>query len=255
MIIYFSGTGNSKYCAERLGELLEDRVVDSGRYIRERKKGKFCSTKPYVFCAPVYASYIPLIFERFLRSSEFEGSKEFYFVITLAGNSERGGSILPDTLPDLCRDLGKEYMHTAHITMPCNFVTYMNIPSGSEVGKTIEEAEKMLPECAEIIKAHGKFKEWTVKKSEYYAVKPFLRFYYKLLMKDKKFFADERCVGCGACERVCPMKNITIENGRPVWHGHCTQCTACINRCPKEAIQFGKKTKDRERYYIEKYLK
>ena len=82
MIIYFSGTGNSKYCAERLGELLEDRVVDSGRYIRERKKGKFCSTKPYVFCAPIYASYIPLIFERFLKSSEFEGSKEFYFVIT-----------------------------------------------------------------------------------------------------------------------------------------------------------------------------
>ncbi|MGI5933052.1 MAG: 4Fe-4S dicluster domain-containing protein, partial [Eubacterium sp.] len=29
---------------------------------------------------------------------------------------------------------------------------------------------------------------------------------------------------------------------------HCTKCSACINRCPVQAIQYGKRTKKRPRY-------
>ena len=44
---------------------------------------------------------------------------------------------------------------------------------------------------------------------------------------------------------------IEIKNGKPVWvHKKCQHCTACINRCPQRAIQFGFGTKKRGRYYI-----
>ncbi|MFQ7798375.1 MAG: 4Fe-4S binding protein [Coprobacillus cateniformis] len=33
---------------------------------------------------------------------------------------------------------------------------------------------------------------------------------------------------------------------------HCTHCMACISRCPKGAIEYGKKTKDRIRYVCPK---
>ena len=37
------------------------------------------------------------------------------------------------------------------------------------------------------------------------------------------------------------MKNIELEEGRPVWLHHCKACQACIQYCPVEAIQHGKK--------------
>lgn len=48
------------------------------------------------------------------------------------------------------------------------------------------------------------------------------------------------CVGCGLCERVCPLGNIALEGGKPAWRGTCTHCMACICRCPAEAIEYGK---------------
>ena len=64
----------------------------------------------------------------------------------------------------------------------------------------------------------------------------------------KKFRATEKCVACGLCEKVCPLKNITLTDGRPVWGDHCTHCMACISRCPKRAIEYGKGTERRGRY-------
>jgi ferredoxin len=56
---------------------------------------------------------------------------------------------------------------------------------------------------------------------------------------DKSFAANERCTGCGTCAEVCPAGNIKLEDGRPVWLGHCENCLACFNWCPKKAITGG----------------
>ena len=61
-----------------------------------------------------------------------------------------------------------------------------------------------------------------------------------------------KCIGCGKCEKLCPMNNITLPNGRPVWGDNCTQCMACICYCPTEAIEYGKKSLGKPRYRFEK---
>jgi MinD superfamily P-loop ATPase len=66
---------------------------------------------------------------------------------------------------------------------------------------------------------------------------------------DRKFTVDNRCTSCGTCVKVCPVENIRLEEGRPVWLHHCEQCMACIQLCPTEAIQAGKKTEKRGRYH------
>ena len=43
MVIYFSGTGNSRYCAETIAKHLNDEIVDSKEYI---KNGKFTYKTP-----------------------------------------------------------------------------------------------------------------------------------------------------------------------------------------------------------------
>ena len=59
------------------------------------------------------------------------------------------------------------------------------------------------------------------------------------------------CTSCGLCAARCPLNNIVLEGGRPVWKGECTHCMACIGGCPTEAIEYGEKSKGRRRYYLE----
>jgi ferredoxin len=66
---------------------------------------------------------------------------------------------------------------------------------------------------------------------------------------DKGFLADDTCSGCGICARACPAGNIVMQSGRPVWQHRCQQCMACLQWCPKEAIQYGSKTRGRKRYH------
>ncbi len=68
---------------------------------------------------------------------------------------------------------------------------------------------------------------------------PDLPFTQILPLTDKSFSADEKCVGCGICARVCPVGDIVMIDNKPVWQNHCESCLACINWCPHGAIQGG----------------
>jgi hypothetical protein len=53
----------------------------------------------------------------------------------------------------------------------------------------------------------------------------------------KLYVADDGCVGCGKCTRVCPAGAIDLIGGRPRWNLKCEACQRCINSCPRRAIQ------------------
>jgi len=59
---------------------------------------------------------------------------------------------------------------------------------------------------------------------------------------DKGFRVSERCNGCGTCSRICPVNNIDLVKGKPVWRHHCEQCMACLHWCPRSALEYGKDT-------------
>lgn len=63
------------------------------------------------------------------------------------------------------------------------------------------------------------------------------------------FWCNKQCNGCGICSKVCPIKNIMMVEGRPMWQHHCEQCFACLQWCPKEAVQFRKGTAYGKRYH------
>ena len=65
----------------------------------------------------------------------------------------------------------------------------------------------------------------------------------------RPFYVTEKCIGCGKCEKLCPKGNIVMTDGRPHWEDRCMQCLACINVCPEQAIEYGKKTVGKRRYY------
>ncbi len=49
-------------------------------------------------------------------------------------------------------------------------------------------------------------------------------------------------------KEICPVNNIEITADKPIWKHNCEQCAACIQYCPKQAIQWRKKTTKRKRY-------
>lgn len=44
------------------------------------------------------------------------------------------------------------------------------------------------------------------------------------------------CVGCGACEELCPEGNIAIRDGKAVIGDDCQSCQRCVGFCPAGAI-------------------
>ena len=104
MIIYFTGTGNSRYCAQQLSRTLGDELMDSFHLIRDGIAAKLLSDRPWVFVCPTYAWRLPRVFSAFIRSAYFSGCRDAYFVMTCGddiGSAARRNRAL-------CREKGHE---------------------------------------------------------------------------------------------------------------------------------------------------
>jgi ferredoxin len=62
-------------------------------------------------------------------------------------------------------------------------------------------------------------------------------------------WADVKCNGCGICQTICPVDNISMHDQRPAWSDHCITCFACLHWCPQEAIQVANLTNHMKRYH------
>ena len=47
---------------------------------------------------------------------------------------------------------------------------------------------------------------------------------------------SEKCVGCGICEALCPVRAIAVGDVVRVDEGRCMGCGYCIQGCPKGAL-------------------
>ena len=68
-------------------------------------------------------------------------------------------------------------------------------------------------------------------------------------MKAQDLKANDNCIMCGTCAKVCPMGNIKYTGKAVIFGDKCISCMACVQYCPKEAINVGKVTEKRERYH------
>ena len=85
-----------------------------------------------------------------------------------------------------------------------------------------------------------------------YAVNPMFN---RFATDDSKYHVDDKCTSCGRCQDVCPMKNIKMPQGEPVWMGNCIMCMACYHHCRGNHIQYGKATIGKGQYYFGKKLR
>lgn len=251
MILYFSGTGNSRYIGEVLNSVIDDEIISINECLKMEQNFSFISDKPYIIVCPTYAWQIPRVVENFINQSSFKGNKKIYFILTCGGgigNAER-------YVKKLALNNNLEYMGIKAIIMPENFITMFKAPNSSEAKKIITKAVESALEVGKMIKNEKKFI-----KSKYHLGNTMLssiinKIFYAVFVKADGFHINNKCTGCGNCRKLCPLNNIEIIEDKPKWSNHCTQCMACIGACPLQAIEYKNKTQGKIRYYLNEHYR
>lgn len=247
MILYFSGTGNSRYIAKRIADALQDEAADLNVKIKAADNAPMQTGRDVVVVTPTHAWRIPRIVSEWLSKTELLSAEHIWLVMDCGseiGNAAKYNRRLAEQ--KLLR-----YMGTAQIVMPENYIAMFNAPEAEEAGKIVEKAEPDINAAIAHIKAGQAF---PVPRNNLYdriVSGPVNPVFYRFFVKATAFYANSACIGCGKCVRNCPTNNIKLENGKPVWGKECTHCMACICYCPAEAIEYGKKSLGKPRYHFE----
>ena len=266
-IYYFSGTGNSLVVARDIVEKTNGKLIAIPSVMNKDKIRTDAEAIGVIF--PVHGIFrIPSIVERFVGKLNNANSK-YIFAVTTYG-SMAGGAV--KSFRKVVESRGGKLSAGFAVHMPMNNITIPFMYSGTVGDKEQKLFAHWRKESGVIyeyinVRKEGKF-EATSKLliSLFYPIdKIFARWrieskYNKLTnsnlnkddlwpMMDVSFHSDEKCNGCGICSRICPVKNIKMVDGTPSWQHHCERCMACLQWCPKEAIQFDKDSIGRKRYH------
>ena len=247
MIFYFSGTGNSEWAAKQIAEALGDTVVSIGDCTRNGRFS-FAPTdgEQVGFVFPAYFYGVPTIVLDFIQRLDLQGCGDNYtFALCASGGDPANAHTM------FRRALSRKGLHldaAFELTMPDNYILMFDLLTPPDkAARLLEAAEGSI---AAIISAVAEQRQVPPKSGIGRWLKTTLAYpLYKYGRKTDRFYALADCNGCGLCARVCPCSMIEMQGRDPAWKsGRCTQCLACLHRCPKRAVQYGKKTLTRGRY-------
>lgn len=245
MILYFSGTGNSKYAAKKIAEISNDEIISINQRLKENNYSSVKSEKALVFVGPVYAGRLPRVMSDYIKKVNFSGTKKVYFIGTCA--STPWATV--EYVKKLCKEKSFALMGFNSVVMPQGYIAGGGTQPKEINDKILTEAEPKIIKIAETIRDKQMLpKEQPGKAMMSKILNPIM---YSLMISAKGFSATDKCSSCGKCETLCPLNNVKLVNGKPVWGNTCTHCMACIAGCPTEAIEYGKKTQGKPRYYLD----
>lgn len=240
MIFYFTGTGNSLYAAQKLaGE--GERIVSMIDAAREKQfHYSLAPGEALGFVFPVYFYTVSDPVLDFVRNLTVENADYVYAVIPCGASIGPAGGFLKSEL----KKRGLDLQRVDPLVVPDGALIFYDIDAPEMLALQLDAAAEKL----EAIKDAVSRREPNRITGSAAAGKAGLAAYH-LCQSTKKFYADDKCVGCGRCAELCPAGAIRIEGGKPVWiKDKCFKCCGCINRCPAHAIQHGSKTAARGRY-------
>ena len=247
MILYFSGTGNSKFVAQRIAVALGDKILNLNDRIKASDTSLVETGERVIIVTPTYAWRIPRVVRDWLLRTEPRGAKRAWFVMTCG--SEIGNANKYNR--DLCAEKAISCMGTAQIVMPENYIAMFSAPQADEAREIVAKAEPNIDCVIASIQSNQPFAPARNNLYDRFMSGPVNPIFYKFFVKADAFTVSDACIGCGQCAKRCPMNNVTLKDGKPSWGKNCTHCKACICYCPVSAIEYGKKSVGQPRYHFE----
>ena len=250
--IYFSGTGNTKYCVETFVKECDAAALAFS--IEEENIAQIISDqKEIVFGYPVQFSNLPKMLKDFVVSnSDIWRDKKVFIIATMGLFSGDGSGMLARLL----EKYGAIIEGGLHLKMPDSISDEKALKRSLQDNQTlVKRAALKVKSAAHDLKSGNPPQEgiglW------YHLAGLFgQRLYFRNKTKtytDKLKIDKNKCTGCRKCVNLCPMKNIRFEEQKAVSGNRCTMCYRCINKCPAQAITLlGKRVI--EQCCLEKYL-
>ncbi len=244
VIYYYTGAGNSLWVARTLAAGLGG--ADLVSIVDWKEKERTAPARNIGILFPVFIWGMPARVIRFVSALKVTGESYIFAVAT------NGGQVA-NTLVQLgkiFKSRGAFLSSGFSVTMPSSYIPWGGPGPKERQRALFEAASAKIASIATCVKNREKK---PVEKGPLWQRALFTPIYKltfaKIAAMDKSFWADDKCTGCAVCSKVCPSGNIALEAGKPVWRRRCEQCFACLQWCPQEAIQYGKKTPRYERYH------
>lgn len=251
MIFYFSGTGNSKYVAESLSELIQDSL----EFIPDVTWKRDFDNRDMGIVFPVYSWGVPTIVLNFIKSipsiirDKMKSENKKIWCVMTCGDEV---ALAPEMFLQCLKDCDIEALSIWSVTMPNNYV----LLPGFDVDKNSIEDEK-LALCKKRIE---NVSQGILSRSETIDVvrggMPWIKtkIVYPLFKKwgifTSKWHYTDKCISCGKCEEICPLHNISMKEKHPEWNENCCSCLGCYHICPTHAVAYGKETKKKGQYFL-----
>jgi ferredoxin len=218
----FSATGNSLTTAKILAEKMNAKPISvaSTRNLKEIIDDS--DTIGFIF--PVYYGNMPFPVREMITKMKFSSNAYIFTVATYRGHA---GDVAK-RMDALLKTRGAKLSLSLGIPMPGN--SFINKPEvdAEYLAEQKEHIENLLPALmakeANDYSSDGVIKETPIDTANNF----------------RGIIAEDSCIGCGRCVQVCPMNNITLENGKAFIGNNCSTCLACFHWCPVEAIYMSK---------------
>ncbi|KIR03244.1 Ferredoxin [Lachnospiraceae bacterium TWA4] len=244
MIFYFTGTGNSFYVASELAKDTDEQLVDMGQAVKHKRfTYEIAPNEKVGFVFPVYFMGLPSAVTQFISKMELNGVTPHHYIYSVitCGNGIAGANqMLENKLERACYHLTVTYK----VVMPENYMIMFDAPTQEEQEKIFAKAENTIRDIKEDIEMLNTEGYESTKKD--FVLSTMTYSLYQKGRKTKKFWVDDQCVSCHACENRCPSNAIRLIDGVPTWVKdqcvHCLQCTRC------GAIHYGKALEKHGRY-------
>lgn len=263
-IFYFSGTGNSLFVAREIAIRLDALEIPVASLMGRVLVRSDADVVGIVF--PVYNAVnggLPAIVRRFISVLQTRYDAYIFAVCTCGVDP---GEALPNTARAL-QSNGMKLSAGFTVKMPSNYPDFTD--RAEQVRRLWTWHESLEELCIAVManKENEAGEPRLLAKGAAFAVGAFqkravLKNYRKLALDssmdfdeavrhiDQSYEVDRaKCDGCGICADICPVDNVALLDGRPVWMHHCESCLACLIWCPREAVSGGVLSGQAGRYH------
>ena len=259
MILWFSGTGNSRYIARLLSEKLGEPMREIDPDILSSPLQLPEGTVRVIWVFPVYSWGVPPYVCRIIRKIKIPTltSSICHHVVMTCGDDT---GLTPSMWRKLITARGWSAMSAFSVQMPNNYVSMkgFDIDSPKLTREKLAAAPARVNEVSEELlrSEHDRLPVTDVVSGSFAWVKTRIIYpwFVRYAMSPAPFRCTDDCVSCGKCSRICPLHNVTMSsptpaaNSHPIWGNNCAGCLACYHVCPKHAVQYGKSTIHKGQY-------
>lgn len=253
MILWFSGTGNSRYVAERLGERLQQDLVRLTPDIASSPIHLSSDDSMVIWVFPVYSWGVPPFVRNLIRNIKFSpetnvGNFVHHLVMTCGDDC----GLAPEMWRKEIRSRTWADGNVFTVIMPNNYVCM----KGFDVDPLALQEEKLtqaptrLDTICKIIKDNpsGQITDVTRGKFAWIKTRIIYPWFVRHAMSPRPFHVTSACISCGKCASACPLDNVRLIESKPAWGNNCAGCLACYHVCPRHAVMYGHATEHKGQY-------